>query len=702
MNLVKKTIHGVYWTGVSQYSRLMFSLVVTAILARLLAPKEFGLIAMVVVFTNFISLFKDFGLSQAIIQSKNPTQGQLSTSFWMNVMAGSILCLVMVLAAKIISLFYNEPKLLLVTMALAPNYLIASFGIVHSTILNKEMKFKKLAGIEILTSGIAGIAAIVMAIMGFGVWSLVNQQIIYCSLSVISLWATTNWKPEYVFEWNEMKGLIGFGLNLTGFRFVNYFNRNFDNLLIGKYLGAASLGIYSIAYRLLTLPLHQISDVLGKVMFPSFSIMQDDKAAVRKGFLKMARYISIITFPMMIGLLVLAPEFVRVVFGAKWERAIFIIQIFSLIGLLQSIGHTNGWIYLSQGRTDIQFRWGIFSFLLIVPSFIIGLRWDVEGVAVAYALVSLLLSFPNYFISFGLIDLKTKDFFRQLKQPLLFSVIMGGIIMIGKYILQQYMAANGFVVLICGILLGIVSYAGLIIMFGENIIKEFIDLISKAELPGIRSLHTDKILSANKRLSCHVKTMIKALILKWGIKITAIRRPLKIEIGALSVRNNGWIPTQIEQLNLLHPQDWEKYFNERSIDAILAEHVWEHLTKEEAMTAANHSYRYLKKGGYLRVAVPDGFNPNQEYLDWVKPGGTGDGAKDHKVLYNYKTFKEIFESVGFKVKMLEYYDETGEFHFEEWHPDEGPIKRSKRYDKRNKDGKLNYTSLILDAIKTSK
>ena len=100
--------------------------------------------------------------------------------------------------------------------------------------------------------------------------------------------------------------------------------------------------------------------------------------------------------------------------------------------------------------------------------------------------------------------------------------------------------------------------------------------------------------------------------------------------------------------------------------------------------------------------MPDGFNPNQEYLDWVKPGGTGDGAKDHKVLYNYKTFKEIFESVGFKVKMLEYYDETGEFHFEEWHPDEGPIKRSKRYDKRNKDGKLNYTSLILDAIKTSK
>jgi len=193
---------------------------------------------------------------------------------------------------------------------------------------------------------------------------------------------------------------------------------------------------------------------------------------------------------------------------------------------------------------------------------------------------------------------------------------------------------------------------------------------------------------------------VRVLINRYKLKIAAKRRLCKIIVGAGGVCQYGWVPTDIEYMNILKKKDWEKYFYEHSIDAILAEHVWEHLTKEEAMIAAKHCYRYLKKGGYLRVAVPDGFNLNKEYLDWVKPGGIGDGAKDHKVLYNYKTFKEIFESEGFKVELLEYYDENGEFHYKEWPPDEGLIRRSKRYDKRNKGGELKYTSLILDALKS--
>ncbi len=175
--------------------------------------------------------------------------------------------------------------------------------------------------------------------------------------------------------------------------------------------------------------------------------------------------------------------------------------------------------------------------------------------------------------------------------------------------------------------------------------------------------------------------------------------PLRLVIGASGIYEKGWIETEIQYLNLLNPSQWETYFNKDSIDAMLAEHVWEHLTLEEGMEAARRCFEYLKPGGYIRVAVPDGNNPKQEYIAAVRPGGTGEGASDHKLLYNYQSFSEVFSRAGFRVVLLEYFDSEGNFHYIDWNPQEGKIRRSRRFDPRNQDGKLNYTSLILDAIK---
>lgn len=176
-------------------------------------------------------------------------------------------------------------------------------------------------------------------------------------------------------------------------------------------------------------------------------------------------------------------------------------------------------------------------------------------------------------------------------------------------------------------------------------------------------------------------------------------KPLKIVIGASGIFESGWIPADIDFLNLLKESDWKKFFVENQIDAILAEHVWEHLTIEEALIAAKMCYKYLNVGGYIRLAVPDGLHPNSEYINLVKPGGTGFGSDDHKILYTYKVLSETFESAGFKVNLLEYFDENGKFICNEWDTKKGLIRRSKRFDRRNKDGNLNYTSIILDAIK---
>jgi len=183
--------------------------------------------------------------------------------------------------------------------------------------------------------------------------------------------------------------------------------------------------------------------------------------------------------------------------------------------------------------------------------------------------------------------------------------------------------------------------------------------------------------------------------LREKIKVT----PLRVVVGAEGNFQQGWIGTEIDTLNLLKKRDWKMLFKPGIIDVILAEHVWEHLTDEEGQLALRNCFTYLKKGGYFRVAVPDGFHPDQNYIDYVKPGGHGAGADDHKLLYNYLLMKAYLEAAGFKVRLLEYFDENGVFHYNEWAPEDGLIRRSKRFDERNKNGQLNYTSLIIDGIK---
>lgn len=176
-------------------------------------------------------------------------------------------------------------------------------------------------------------------------------------------------------------------------------------------------------------------------------------------------------------------------------------------------------------------------------------------------------------------------------------------------------------------------------------------------------------------------------------------QPKRIIVGTSGMNAKGWTSTDRNVIDLLREDTWLQFFEPDEVDAILAEHVWEHLTPASATLAAQVCHKFLKPGGYLRVAVPDGLHPESSYIGWVKPGGTGAGADDHQVLYTYRSLQDVFRSVGFDTRLYEYFDEDGKFHFADWNPSDGMIHRSKRFDKRNAGGRLVYTSLILDAIK---
>ena len=482
MNLTQKTVQGVGWSGISQIARLLIHFGITAILARLLTPNDFGLLAMVVVFTNFVMIFRDFGLTAALIQRKEIIEEHLSSCFWINILVGFLLTLVFVVLAPLISHFYSEIKLNSIIMILASIFFISSFGIVQTALFTKKMNFKPLVIVEISAIAISGTAAIVLAFSGFGVWSLVWQQIISSFVIVFLLWIFSDWRPKFMFRWQRVKELLGFGLNLIGFNFVNYFNRNLDNLLIGRFLGSVPLGFYNLAYRLLLFPLSNISSIIGRVMFPSLSMIQDDKNKIYYIYIKATRYIAVITFPLMMGLFVVAPQFIRVVFGLQWERSIFLIQILSLVGLGQSIGSTVGWIYQSQGRTDILFRWGLFSVTIVTIGFVIGLRWNIEGVAIAYALVSFLLIYPNFAIPFRLIDLKLSYFIKKFYTIFLATIGMGGIVFILRYYMENILGENDLVILIANVIIGVISYASLLFLLDKNLYKEALQLFKQLKL----------------------------------------------------------------------------------------------------------------------------------------------------------------------------------------------------------------------------
>lgn len=176
---------------------------------------------------------------------------------------------------------------------------------------------------------------------------------------------------------------------------------------------------------------------------------------------------------------------------------------------------------------------------------------------------------------------------------------------------------------------------------------------------------------------------------------------IKLVVGAEANYKEGWLPTSRKFLDLLKPDDWHRFFEPNSIDVILAEHVWEHLNYEQGVIAAQTCATFLKPGGYARIAVPDGLHPDPDYIEWVKLDGVGPAADDHKMLYKYDVLQEVFEQAKFEVRLLEYFDEAGRFNYQEWQPEDGYIRRSKRYDKRNQDGQLHYTSIILDAVKAA-
>ncbi|MFQ5490160.1 MAG: lipopolysaccharide biosynthesis protein, partial [Phycisphaerae bacterium] len=383
----RRSVRGGAATLLAQFLKhFVIGLAATAILARLLSPEDFGLLAMVAAFTNFLARFQDLGLSMATVQRRDISHAQVSNLFWINLALGLLAAGLTAAFAPLVAWFYGQPELTTVTAALGAAFIFGGLTVQHRALLRRQMRFTALAGVQ-LTAAIGGaLAGIASARMGAGYWALVVMQLVSAVLTALGVWIACGWRPGWPSRDTGVRSMLAFGGNLTAANLLNYLVRNLDNVLIGWRWGADALGLYANAYKLLLLPIRQFNTPLTNVAIPALSRLQDKPDQYRAFFKKGIQLLTTVGMPMVAFLAVDADNVILLVLGDKWGGAAPIFRLLAPAAFLGTFNVATGWVYVSTGQVDRQLRWVVFSSPVIILAFIVGLPFGPTGVAASLSL----------------------------------------------------------------------------------------------------------------------------------------------------------------------------------------------------------------------------------------------------------------------------------------------------------------------------
>ena len=389
----KVAVRGSLVTGVSQGIKIGLQFLSVVVMARLLVPEDFGLVAAVGPIVAFVALFQNLGLQQAIVQRRTISDAELNRSFWIMAMVGLGCTAIVIGISPLIAWFYGDPRVRNIAVVAALPLLIGSMSSVPFSLLNRNLRFGRLALADVLSALFGFLAAASSAWSGLSYWSLLIGSAASATVSLAAAWKWCRWTPRRP-DFGIDREIMSFGANLTGFNIVNFFSRNLDNILIGRYSGAIELGYYDRAYKLLLFPIQNIVTPLSRVMIPLLSRVQDDKQRFRELYLQVLWALAFVTVPGVAALIVTSGQVVDLLFGPKWAAVAPIFAWLGLAGLVQSTNNTASWIFICQGRTKTMFHWGIYGSATTIAAFFVGLPWGVTGVAAAYAISGYVLRLP--------------------------------------------------------------------------------------------------------------------------------------------------------------------------------------------------------------------------------------------------------------------------------------------------------------------
>jgi O-antigen/teichoic acid export membrane protein len=453
-SLESKVIRGVFWSAIERLGPQAVQFIVSIILARLLLPAQFGLIGMLAIFLALGHVFLASGFGAALIQKQDATEVHYSSVFYTNVLISLIAAGALCLAAPLIARFYAEPLLTSLTRVLSLNFVISAFGLIQMFLMTKRLDFKTQTKVSLIAAILSGVIGISMALLGFGIWSLVAQSVTAALFNTILLWIFNTWRPQLVFSLAALRELFGFGSRLLASGVMDTVFRNLYTVVIGKFYSPASLGYYTRAYSLQQLPAETLGGIVGRVTFPLFSEIQDDISRVKNGFRKALRAIALVNFPLMIGLLVCARPLVLTLLTDKWSPAIPYLQLLCIVGLLYPLHMINLNVLLAMGRSDLFFRLEVIKKVLIVIVLAITWSWGIETIIAGQILVSIAAYYLNSYYSGTLVGYGLRAQVRDLLPYLVAAGIMGAVV----YALTWLPFAHPAVLLFVQVLLGSLVY----------------------------------------------------------------------------------------------------------------------------------------------------------------------------------------------------------------------------------------------------
>lgn len=392
--LKTRTVSSGIITSLFQVAQLLLNLGSVVVLARLLTPQDFGLIAMVFAVMSFFRVFSEAGLSTATIQKEGITHAQVSNLFWTNVALGGMITLVLGFSGLAVAWFYREPRLVTITLALSVTFILTSLTVQHLALLKRQMRFKAIGLIQLCSAATGVSVGIVMAWLDFGYWSLVGMQLSTPVVALLMTWSTCRWCPQFPVRHSGTRSLLGFGANLSASGFLWSLARGLDGLLIGRWFGSEALGFYSRATTLLNRPLEQALAPLEAIFVPTLSRLQGEPERYRRVASQAYDLLALSSLPLSGMLLALAEPVTLVVLGSKWAAAAPIFAAFTLYALYLPMVMVAGWLLSSQGRGKDFLLMSCCTSAVTVLSYLLGLPFGPAGVAMSFSISCLLIQLP--------------------------------------------------------------------------------------------------------------------------------------------------------------------------------------------------------------------------------------------------------------------------------------------------------------------
>lgn len=422
-DLKDKVIRGGLAKIGSQAATLALRLGSLVVLARLLDPKDFGLVTMVTAVTGVFRIFKDAGLSTATIQRDTISHEQMSTLFWINMLLGVVLAFLLITIAPVIVAFYHEPRLFWVTVALAADFIFTGATAQHSALLQRQMRFDTIALIDIITLLAGIIVAIAMAVDGWGYWALVGQAVITPVAYAICTWAVVRWIPGAPSRKVGIRSMVRFGGMVTLNSLVVYIAYNLEKILLGRFWGADALGTYGRAYQLINIPTDNLNSSISGVAFSALSRIQDDPNRQKRYFLKGYSFLLALTLPITIACAIFADDMIFVVLGPKWKDAGPIFRLLSPTIVIFALINPFAWLLFSIGLVGRSLKIAFVIAPLVIVAYIIGLPYGPRGVALAYSTAMALWVIPHIAWCIHGTGISGRDILKTVSRPFVSSIV---------------------------------------------------------------------------------------------------------------------------------------------------------------------------------------------------------------------------------------------------------------------------------------